>query len=308
MRWISAAVLIGFAGCTEAGLAAAPATAPSVAFVEDGKGYRFDTGALRGILRRDGKSLGVTPLFEASSGLNLAGPYGIFSHYRLLDAEHRYGTAGWDWKSTSSLLPDGAVQVNWTADSDHPFDLAARYRWKKPNVLDLTTTVTARQDLKRFEVFLASYLPPFDQSLVYSKDGYGLKPALRTNGDWQMFPRDAQAERTIGDGRWKRPPNPVDWKILPALAAPLAIRRDAKSGLAAVIMARPQDCFAIATPYGEEAHRSLYLCLFGRDLTNGETATAPTRLIIGKDINDSRAIELYEEFRREEPQTNTDEH
>jgi hypothetical protein len=86
---------------------------------------------------------------------------------------------------------------------------------------------------------------------------------------------------------------------MPALAAPLAMRRDAKTGLAAVVMAPARDCFAVCTPYGEESHRSLYLSLFGRDLNDGETATARARLIIGCDITEERAVALYEAYRKQ---------
>jgi hypothetical protein len=114
-----------------------------------------------------------------------------------------------------------------------------------------------------------------------------------------MFPRDEAAVRIIQDGRWQREPHPVEWQILPALAAPLAMRRDPESGLVALVMARPQDCFAVATPYGEESHRSLYLSLLGCDLEAGQTKTAHTRLAIRRDLSDAGAIECYEAFCRE---------
>jgi hypothetical protein len=102
----------------------------------------------------------------------------------------------------------------------------------------------------------------------------------------------------IGDGRWQRPPHPVEWTIMPALAAPVAVRRDANSGLTAVVMAPAEDCFAVCTPYGEESHRSLYLSLFGRDFKAGETATARARLAIGRGLTDQQVIALFEEYRR----------
>jgi hypothetical protein len=37
----------------------------------------------------------------------------------------------------------------------------------------------------------------------------------------------------------------VDWQIMPRLAAPVALRRDAPSGLAAVLMAPAEDGFAV---------------------------------------------------------------
>jgi hypothetical protein len=113
-----------------------------------------------------------------------------------------------------------------------------------------------------------------------------------------MFPRDAGAVRLIRDGRWKCPPNPVDWTIMPELAFPLAVRREAGGGLAAVLMAPAGDAFAVSMPYGEEGHRSLYLSLFGRDLSPGRTASARARLVIGRGISDEQAVRLYREYVR----------
>ena len=80
------------------------------------------------------------------------------------------------------------------------------------------------------------------------------------------------------------------------MAAPLAIRRDAKTGLTAVVMAPPADCFAISTPFTGEGHRSLYFSLFGRDIKAGEFPTARSRLVIGHDISDEKAVELYQAY------------
>jgi hypothetical protein len=295
------------------------AAGDKLAFAAAGKEFQFDTGALRGTLRSQGRSLGLMPAFDAESGGKVSGAFGLFSHYRLLDAEARYGHAAWDWASQAKLLPDGSVEAVWSADKEHPFDLKAVYRWKAPNTFDIATSVTARAPLRgrpesgghigpplqRFEVFLASYFDGFEAPFVYVKGcpETGGKPgfveAKKPSGDWQAFPRDDDAVKLIQDGRWKRPPNPVDWKIMPALAAPLTIRRDAKSGSVAVLMAPAGDCFAISTPYTGEGHRSVYLSLFGRDLKAGETATARSRLVIGRAISDEQAIALYEAYLKE---------
>jgi len=183
--------------------------------------------------------------------------------------------------------------------------MKALYRWKAPNALDVVTSVTPKEDLARFESFLASYFKGFPESLVYVKScrqtggKTGLLAAVRANGDWQMFPRDDASLKIINDGRWKRPPNPVQWTIMPPLAGALAVRRDAKSGLTALIMAPPDDCFAVATPYGEEGHRSIYLSLVGRDVKAGQTAAARSRLVIGRNISDDRAIAIYQEYVKE---------
>jgi hypothetical protein len=284
---------------------AAAKASGKLAFAAEGKEFRFDTGVSRGILRPQGRSFGLASVVDLESGSTISGGGGLFSHYRLLDAEARYGGGAWDWPSDGRLLADGAVAGTWSSRPGLPFEMTALYRWTAPNALDLTTSVTPSKDLERIEVFLASYFAGFPESLVYVKgcpqtNGRpGLLPATRANGDWQMFPRDDAAIKVIQDGRWKRPPNPVDWKIMPPLAGALAVRRDAKTGLTALLMARAEDCFAIATPYGEEGHRSIYLSLLGRDIKAGRTATVRSRLVIGRKISDEQAVAMYEAYVKE---------
>jgi len=323
MAWLALAALVFPAAASAAeGESAGAASAKGLgrpAFTAAGKEFRFDTGALRGTLRPQGRSLGLAPVIDSASGSTLSGGAGLMSHYRLLDSEARYGGGAWEWSSTAKTLADGSVEASWSADASRqivarpttepaprlPFDLKALYCWRAPNALDLVTSVTAKKDLARFESFLASYFHGFPESLVYVKGcpqtggKTGLLAAVRSHGDWQMFPRDEAALKIIGDGRWKRPPNPVDWRIMPPLAGPLAVRRDAKSGLTALIMAPPDDCFAIATPYGEEGHRSIYFSLLGRDLKAGQTATARSRLVIGRNISDEQAVAIYEAYVKE---------
>ena len=222
------------------------------------------------------------------------------SHYRVLDANHRYGTAAWDWASQAELLADGRVQVRWRADAEHPFDLTAIYDWAATDTLDVTTTVTAQRDLHGFEVYLASYCQGFPASFAYARAGAdgALIEATRQRGEWQIFPRDERAIQLIKDGRWRRQPHPVEWAMGPTLAGPLGLRRDAATGLAVLVMAPPDECFAVSMPYGEESHRSVYLSLFGRDVGAGQTATARARLVIARNITDQQAIEIYRSYER----------
>jgi len=272
-----------------------PAAKP--VFTQAGKQFQFDTGALRGTLHTEGKSLGLTDLTDTASGTAISRFMGLFSHYRLLDADTRYGDAAWDWPGTARLLPDGAVEVAWTADATHPFDMKAVYQWARPNALDLTTTVTARGNLRRFEVFLASYFEGFPQVFGYGKTGW--VEATKDMGDWLAFPRDEAAAAMITDGRWQRPPHPVTFKPVTTYAGALGMRCDAKSGLTALIMAPPKDCFAVMMPYGEDDHRSLYLSLFGRDFKDGESATARSRLVICRNLTAPQAIGIYHDYLKE---------
>jgi hypothetical protein len=125
------------------------------------------------------------------------------------------------------------------------------------------------------------------------------EPADKIYGVWQAFPRDDQAVAIIQDGRWKFPPNPVDWVIRPRLAKPLAIRGCPANGLRAVLMSPPSDCFGVLTPFEAEGHRSMYLCLLGKDLKAGETAKVRARLMIASNLSDAETVRAGESYLRE---------
>ena len=287
MRSVVLGVLCLLAGVGRAGLD----------FTEAGKEYHFDTGSLHGVLRAGGKSFGIGPVIDTRSGVTVAGMLGLFGPYRLLDADKRYLPDARDWPSTSRRLPDTGVEVRWQADAEHPFDLEIVYRWASTNALDAMITVTAHQPLRRFEVFLASYFQGFPA--VYGYGLHGFVEIKKEMGDWLSFPRDSAAETIIADGRWLRPPHPVTFKPVARYAGALGIRRDAASGLTGLVMAPPDECFAVLMPHGEDGHRSLYLSLFGRDFNDGEKATARARLVIGHDVTDKQAIEGYEAYLKE---------
>jgi hypothetical protein len=299
-------VVLAAAVLLVSGLAAGGERAPKPVFVANDKGeYTFDTGVLRGTLRQGGKSQGLSSVIYVPTGARLDRSMGILSFYRVFTTGKRYGAGAWDWPSTAKLLPDGAVQVTWPEAADRPFEMGALYRWKDPQTIDVETTVTARKDLSRFESFLAAYFSEaFPTPCVYVREDPetrgkpGLLPARKTYGDWQMFPRDEQVLPIIRDGRWDLPPNPVNWTIMPRLAAPLCLRRGA-GNLVAVLMAPPEDCFAVATPYEGESHYSLYLSRFGCDLKAGQTAKARARLVITANLPDEQAIALYQQYMRE---------
>jgi hypothetical protein len=275
-----------------------------LAFTEnqDG-GYEFDTGVLRGRLREAGKRLGLTSTVYAPTDTKLNGAYGVLSYYRVFTTNRRYGTATWDWPSTSRLLPDGAVQVTWPKGDDRPFELAAVYRFHNSSTLDVETIVKAGGDLSKFEVFLASYFSeafPLPQVYVAAGDEAGGEPAFLTAkksfGDWQMFPRNTDVLPIIHDGRWQKQPNPVDWKIKPEMAMPVALRRGSKAAPTAILMAPPDDCFAISTPYEGEGHYSMYFSLFGRDIKAGQTARARLRLVVTRAASDREILDLYQRY------------
>ena len=260
-------------------------------FQEAGRGeFEFNTGVLAGKLRAGGKSTGLRPVIHLASGTDLTRSMGLAGHYRVFTTNHRYGEGAWDWPSEASLKADGTVEVHWPPAEDRQFDMWAVYRWAGPATLDVETRVCSAADLPGFESFLAFYFSErFTSSMALVKNGSG-KPvflaATETDGVWQAFPRDARAVSLIQDGRWKIAPNPVDWNLRPALAQPIGLRRDPQSGITAVVMAPPGDCFAISMPHQAESHRSLYFSLFGRTVKAGETARARARMIITQAVRE----------------------
>ena len=268
--------------------------------------YPFDTGLLRGVLQPGGKAQGLASVMHVPSGTRLDQGAGIFSYYRVMATDKRYGAMAWDWPSTSKLLPDGAVEVLRPAAPDRPLELIAVYRWAGPATLDLETTVKAYEDLDHFEVFLASY---FHEALpspyVYvaadpdAEDKPGFMPAVKSRGDWQMFPRDDGVLGMIRDGRWRKEPYPVNWVVMPQMAAPLCLRRSADRSLSVVVMSPAADCFAIATPYEGETHYSLYPSLFGRDIQAGQTVKARARFVVTTETSDRDILTLYHDYIRE---------
>ncbi|MCL4193025.1 MAG: hypothetical protein KJZ87_14920 [Thermoguttaceae bacterium] len=291
------------------------ASAPPLKFVPDeqGGGYTFDTGVLRGHVRMDGRSQGIDELVHTGSGVAVAeGGHlpGIFSHYRVFSTATRYGDAARDWPTETRLLPDGALEVHWPAAEEHPLEMAATFRWAAPDTLDLTTTVKPQRAMPDFEIFLSSYFRPDFRALVYVKPNYfsqgqpELLPAdvnPLVDGSYLIFPRDRQAVQTIFDGRWEKPPHPVQWSVTRWFAAPLALRRHDSSGVAAAIMSLPSECFAVSVPYnksppdGVAGHQSIYLSLFGQDLAAGQSATARARLVVGE-MTDEDAIRACADY------------
>lgn len=287
-----------------------------LAFSPDGKGFfYFNTGALKGFIRADGKTQGMNSLIDIESGQEIAhgGDYpGLFSLYRVFANGKRYGDAARDWPVETQTLPDGGLRLRWPANDENPFELAAVYRWRSAAVLDCEIEATPKTDLKDFELFLSSYFNTKYASWIY------VRPTVHNGGEAQFvaadanpllegtylaFPRDRRAARMIFDGRWEMGHNPVDFAIPRFYALPIGMRKDPASGLSAVLMARAEDCFAVETPYNKEppdgvsGHASIYFSLFGYDLQAEKTFRARTRMILGKNLETAEILKEYERMK-----------
>ncbi|MFP4502912.1 MAG: hypothetical protein ACLFTT_18110 [Candidatus Hydrogenedentota bacterium] len=277
------------------------APAPSLAFtatIVDGA-FTFDTGVLRGHLRHGGGSIGLVPMHHVPTETPLANIPGILNYYRVFSTNHRYVESMRGLPSSAEKVGTNAVRAHWDAGEEHPYTLDATYVLTQKDTLDLVTEVTAQADLPDFEIFLSSYCgEAFKTTHVFVQKEEGMADFMaadKIDKVWQMFPRDDAAVKLIQDGRWTYPSSPVDWAIRPAYAAPLLYRKDEASGVAIVLMTRPEDCFAVSTPETGEQHYSMYFSLFGTDVKKGETVRAFTRLVVGEFDNED-VVGLYNEF------------
>jgi hypothetical protein len=200
--------------------------------------------------------------------------------------------------------PIGAKPVFTETGNEYPFDTgvvrgtlrAAGKSWGLTGVIDLASGAKISRVNGLF-----SHYRLLDTETRHGEAAWDWPSTARLLDDGAVEVRwtaDA-ATAMIADGRWQRPPNPVTFKPVTQYAGALGMRRDAKTGLAGLVMAPPADCIGVLIPYGEEGHRSLYLSLFGRDFKDGETATARSRLVIGRDLTDKQAIKLYETYQKE---------
>lgn len=271
----------------------------------EGGSFTFDTGVLRGVLREEGRSNGLLPVTYIADGSSISAGEGFFNHYRVFTRGVRYGYGARRWPSSARLRDDGSVEVIWPSTADRPFVLKSSYTWASPDTVDVVTTVHAESELEAFEVFLASYYPAgFSESRVWGSrdprggEKEGFVSADRELGEWLAFPRDADSAAVIDDGRWELGSSPLQWTMMPAFVLPVAVRRDPGSGLAVISMARPEGCFGVFTPYGEEKHFSNYFSLFGQDVGTGETVIAKVRLVVLPDPTDAEIFELANDYLR----------
>jgi hypothetical protein len=289
------------------------ADAPNLAFRPGEKGfYEFDTGVLRGKMKLDGRWQGICPLFYVPTGAELTKAPGVFSFYRVLATDKRYGDAARDWPWQGKVRDDGALEITFPGDDRCPLAAQGVFRWTAPDTLDMETTIEAKADFAKFELFMSNYVAKSFDVWIYTKPNRFSKkaPASLVRGDWNefvdgcylMYPRDLAATQLIYDGRWEYPPNPVQWAVSRHMAGPLAVRRDEQSGLSMVWMSPPDDVFAVAVPYnktppdGVAGHSSVYFCHYGRDLAAGAKAVLRSRLVVKKDLTNDAAVKLYEEY------------
>lgn len=278
----------------------------------DGADYHFQTEIVSGRYLTAGKYQGMRSLVHRPTGVEIASGEklpGLVAPYRVFGNGHRYGDVR-DRATQVELTAEG-LRVTHPADAENPFDITSCYTWAA-DTLDVRYTIKLNADMKGFEMGVASYLSPGFRAFVSRQSNNWGETASRIvpvdvnpmTDVYALFPRNEAAMKTIFDGRWDHPPYPVRYAVPAYFAQPLAYRRHVQSGVMAVGMGDPKECYAICIPVNNPAenpdpvngYQGIYFYLFGKDMKKGETANARIRWVVGKDIPEQEILKRWESF------------
>ena len=259
--------------------------------------WEFETEQLRGFIQPEGERHGVKEILHKPTGIQVVHPlYDVFNLFFLFSTNLCLGQARLIERSIRA--EDDLLEVHWPPVDHHKVALAAAYRVREPNIIDLTITVRAQWAYPAYEVFVSSYFDPRMQPHVFVAGSPFADPPDQPQwiapvvndvfvGTGLVFARDQHAARRSVDGRWDRIWATYQWNPQRYYARPLMCQTDPDNRVAAVLMSRPEDCYAVISGYNTdnlEDHfkdqNPLYLSLFGDDLVPGSERTVHARLVV----------------------------
>ncbi|MYB75578.1 MAG: hypothetical protein F4X83_00450 [Chloroflexi bacterium] len=294
------------------------------------KVYAFETAEIRGTLRPGNEfpHHGLTHLVHKATGVEFVHPlYAILNLYRFMHHDPA-GATGMDSDlgnprqgERDVQADDNSVTLRWALqDPTHP-EMAIRYEIAEPATIDMTVTVTPNASARDFEALLACYFDPIHVPHVYlARDKFELEdepgrfadePELASvvvnpifRGGVLAYPRDEDAVGISVDGRWR---DIARFSPVRRYKLPVCFQADHQQHVAAVLMSRPEDCFAVSSGYDSpdardrfHKHNPLYLSLFGGTLEPGVARTARARLVVTElDEDLSQPLKHYAAFLEE---------
>jgi hypothetical protein len=278
----------------------------------EGDYYCFANEVVSGKYLAAGHYQGMRDLVHRSTGVQIAAGEtlpGLVAPYRVFGNGRRYGDVR-DRDGHVEIVSDG-LRITHTADAENPFDLVSLYVWQG-DTLDIHYTITLHADMSAFELGVASYLAAgfrafvCRQSNVWGETDSRIVPVdVNPMTDvYAVFPRSEADTKTVFDGRLDLPPYPVRFVAPAYFAQPLAYRRHASTGVMALGMADPKDCYSICIPVNNppeepdpaNGYQGIYFYLFGRDFLQGDTVTTRLRWIIGRNMSDAEVLARWEAF------------
>ena len=280
---------------------------------EAGK-WGFETDEIVGYIQPDGDRHGIKELTHKPSGVQVVHPkYDVFNLFFMFSTNHCMGTAR-DNKRTIEM-DDETIEIHWEPTEDHKAEITAKYEVVKPNIIDLSITVHSNWPYPGYEVFLSNYFQRSLKPHVYVQGSPFDDPADKARwiapqvndvfvGTGLVFSRDQHAARRSVDGRWDRIWGLYQWNPQRYFEFPVIMSVDAEKGVAAVLMSRPEDCYAVISGYDSDNdddpfadQNPLYMSLFGDDFRVSDERTVEVRFAVTEiDEAMSQPLGLYESF------------
>ncbi|MGC9318613.1 MAG: hypothetical protein ACP5KN_11350 [Armatimonadota bacterium] len=276
--------------------------------------WRFETDELEGMLEPEGSRHGIKTLTHRPTGVDVVHPdYDVLNLFLLFSTNKCMGTVR-DYERKVQAQGE-SLTVHWPANDDHHAAVTAVYEIVGGAVIDLTITLQSEWAYEAYELFLSSYFDPAMSPHVYLQGSPYTDPpdqaqwvATEVNdvyvGTGLVFPRDWHCSKRPVDGRWTGLWAMYQWNPQRFYELPICMQVDPETNVAAVLMSRPEECFAVVSGYASDnpndpfaVQNPLYLSLFGGDLLPGDERTAHVRLAI-TELDDAmqRPLELYEQF------------
>ena len=286
--------------------------------------YDFETAELKGSLRAQSPDPqvdirhGISQLVHKPSGVSIIHPkYSGLNLFRLFATHTGLGEPRLFERAVR--VEGDTLIVNWGPADEHFASIEARYQVREPNLIDLTITVCAEATYESYEIFLSNYFdPPLLAHVYLATDRYTREPgteelvAPQENPIFKGMGACVYAGCARGAALRGRPLGAQgDGGIRPPslgpsakYAVPVAFQADMDKRVAAVVMSRPQDCFAVTSGYNTDdpedawkVQNPLYLSLFGSDFVPGTERTAHVRLAItALDDDMTQPLALYRQF------------
>lgn len=278
-------------------------------------GWALETDNLTGFLLPTGERHGIKTLVHKPTGIDVVHPdYDVLNMFLLFSTNLCMGQAR-QLERTVTQEGDSLV-VHFQPSEEHRAELIARYTvLESADAIDLSVTIKCDWVYPAYELFLSNYFPPDFQPHVYVEGSPYAEAAGEDEwiapqvndvfvGTGLVFPRDQHVSPRSVDGRWNRIWALYQWNPQRYYAAPVMYQADPGRKVAAVLMSRPEDCFAAVSGYNSsnmedpfKSQNPLYLCLFGDDLLQGDERTVQVRLqVCDVEGDPDKPLALYEQF------------
>lgn len=273
---------------------------------------RFENEDVSGSFLISGEYQGMRSLVHRPSGVEIAAGEklpGLVAPYRVFGNGRRYADVR--DRTPEASLPPGGLRLVHPADADNPFRLDSCYSWNG-DTLDIRYTLVPETGMRGFEIGIASYLQAGFRGFVSRQSNHWGETAPRLvpvdvnpmTDVYALFPRSEAELKTIFDGRWDLPPYPVRYSVPGYFALPLAYRCHSSTGVIALGMADPRECYAICLPVNNppenpspaHGYQAVYFYFFGRDLEPDQPVHWRLRWVVGRQFTGEEISRRWLEF------------